>query len=288
MPDVGDFGIFLNPSPDAAPKGMFAQLVVPASRVAPSYLQGLLTHIGSDNRERREDTHNPWLNMICQIEASIDGVIAMRGTGFIVGLKNERQVLVTAAHVLRQRDFTGIERRATGACIRPGRNGSKAPYGDYVVTDADWAIHPDWWPGQAVAHDIAVIQLKSRVKPDGNVPGADPPGYFGVGALVDKALEKRFINVAGYPDVVGQQPANCSYLYWHSDVIVDVEHDRLLHLVDTSEGQSGAPAVLMPVEGHPFTGPLVVGVHTRGADGKGRNAATRITPDILQWVRSYL
>lgn len=288
MREIAGFGTILDPSPDARPQGLFAQRVAPANCLVAAHAQGLLSPIKPDNRERRVDTHCPWLNMICQIETSIDNKVAMRGTGFIVGLKDQRHVLLTAAHVLCQHDAYNSDLFADSARIRPGRNGDSAPYGIYDVTADDWMIHPHWWPDQPVAYDIAIIRLRTRIQPDGSVPGATQPGCFGIGALVDEALKARIINVAGYPAVVGDQTADCEHLYWHKDAIAAVEDDRLLHVVDTSEGQSGAPAVLMPADGHSFTGPLVVGLHTRGINVQGQNAATRITQDILSWIYNFI
>jgi glutamyl endopeptidase len=266
-------------------------------------LGGFLTIIGDDDRERRLDTHEAPLRMIVSLELVDATGRRAFGTGFMIG----RRTVGTCAHNLFK---TGLQPFVTTQLFaRPGRESGRppaggpdadpAPFGVHEVTPEAWLMHPQWQASQAAAHDVAFLQLAQ--------PVGERTGWFGIGALSDAALADRMVNVAGYPFYVGNRNRmppepnrippgqESTQLWWHRDRVLKVDADQIFYDVDTFPGNSGSPVILMPLADDAFSGPTVVGVHTRGIargaadpDERVHNTATRITPDILAMMADWV
>lgn len=258
-------------------------------------LGGFLTIIGDDDRERRFDTHEAPLRMIASLELIDSAGNRAFGSGFMIG----RRTVGTCAHNLLKKGFQPFT--AVQVVVRPGRESGRPdpePFGAHAVTPERWWMHPEWAQTQAAAHDVAFLQLDEAV--------GDRTGWFGIGALSDAALADRMVNVAGYPFYVGNRnrlppepnriPAGqeSTQMWWHRDRVLKLDADQLFYDADTFPGNSGSPVVLMPLADDPFSGPTVVGIHTRGVGGdadpdkRAHNSATRITSAILDMMAGWV
>ena len=236
-----------------------------------------LTTIGDENRQRRRDTDQPPLRMICSIEvaSATNETPEPIGTGWLVG----RRTVVTAGHVLRWRP-EGREARAVR--VVPGADQARMPYGAF---SAQLFHYPMQWRGEAAdppGFDIAAIRL--------NEPVGERLGWFGASALTDETLRGRFVNISGYPAAVPNRVVQrCTELWWHANHIRKLEPDRIHYDVDTSGGQSGAPVVLWPDPTSAGAAPTVVGVHARGdMHGLDLNSATRINGTTLGLIKEWI
>lgn len=257
---------------------------------------GFLTIIGDDDREQRLDTHEAPLRMIVSLELFDAAGRRAFGTGFMIG----RRTVGTCAHNLLKKGVQPFETARVVA--RPGRESGRPdpePFGAHEATPANWRMHPAWAQSQAAAHDVAFLQLAE--------PVGERTGWFGVGALTDAALADRMVNVAGYPFYVGNRNRlppepnrippgfESTQMWWHRDRVLKTDDDQIFYDADTFPGNSGSPVVLMPLADDPFSGPTVVGIHTRGVfsgaadpDERAHNTATRITPAILDMMAEWV
>lgn len=290
--DLGAFGRVRECLPEHYPASFGLRALFAASERRPPLREPgppgepreFLSTIGEENRERRTDTELSPLSMICSVTAT-DGIGTSNGTGWLVSPR----VVVTAAHVLCNTDENF---QATSAIIRPGREVGKEPFGAFQVHPKDWMLATDYDGSGPAASDFAVILL-------GPEPSS-PLGFFGVGALSDAALADRLVIIGGYPKWVGVTtniiPKDEEYLrmYIHRDRILSLRPGQIFYDVDTFRGQSGAPVVMMPRQDDPFSGPLVVGIHTRGKDPdqtedlRENNSATRITAPVMDFIRRFV
>jgi V8-like Glu-specific endopeptidase len=229
-----------------------------------------LEPIGEDERQRRTDTNQPPLNLICSIEVDFgDGRLVPSGTGWLAGPRT----VVTAAHVLHwQRPV------ATRVRVIPGRDVDREPFGSQISNH----FHiPDHWNGQQTDPpelDIAAIRLPAPF------PGL---AWLGVAALADAALSNRFVSVTGYPAVVNKKEIGAKQLWWHAQIIGHLTDGRIFYTTDTSGGQSGAPVILMPSKDSDLPkAPLVVGVHSRGTFTQ--NSGTRINAEKFGLLGAWI
>jgi glutamyl endopeptidase len=235
--------------------------------------------LGTEDRQRRTDTDQPPLRMVCSIEVASGETEVPQpiGTGWLVGPRT----VITAGHVLR---WQPDGREAIKVRVIPGRDGATMPFGAFEARHFHY--HPNWrgLASDPRGHDIAAIRLPSRV--------GDTVSFFGVAALTDATLGGRVVNIPGYPaEVTGQQVARCTELWWHANHIKRLEAERLFYDVDTSGGQSGSPIMLWPDPTTSEAAPLVVGVHNRGDDGDdagAHNAAVRINAATLGLIRDWI
>ncbi len=250
-----------------------------------------LTVLGEDDRERRLDTDQPPLRAICSLVMEGATGLAMIGTGFLVG----RRTVMTCAHNLLQPGRF----QAVRVTVRPGREAGRTPdpFGAHVVTPADWWMHPGWASQPRPGHDFALLRLAE--------PVGEATGWLGLAALSGRAIATRMVNLAGYPACVGRcrhvedenlipQPERGAQLWWQRDRILRTDADQLFYDLDTFGGNSGSPVILMPVAGDGWTGPTVVGIHTRGLNARGdafeaaHNTATRLTDALFDLALDFL
>lgn len=249
-----------HPGPKLAPDGVTPQ-----------------TMLGTEDRQRRTDTHQPPLRMICSIEvtSSQHAPPEAIGTGWLVGPRT----VITAGHVLR---WQGAGREALRVRVIPGRDRDTMPFKAF---DAHVFHYHPLWAGLETdprGADIAAIRLAE--------PIGKRIGFFGVAALTDATLNGRVVNIPGYPALVeGHQVEACTELWWHANHIKKLEPTRIFYDVDTSGGQSGSPVMLWPDPTTAEAAPLVAGVHNRGDDDQdGHNAAVRITPEMLTLISGWI
>lgn len=235
------------------------------------------TVLDTDDRQRRTDTHQPPLRMICSIEvtSSRHAPPEAIGTGWLVG----RRTVITAGHVLR---WQAAGREAVRVRVIPGRDRDNMPFQAFEAEVFHY--HPLWTGLESDPRgvDIAAIRLPE--------PVGDRIGFFGVAALTDATLNGRVVNIPGYPArVTGQQVEACTELWWHANHVRKLEETRIFYDVDTSGGQSGSPVMLWPDPTSSTAAPLVAGVHNRGDDDQdGHNAAVRITPAMLTLIKGWI
>lgn len=229
--------------------------------------------VDGENRNRETHTRESPFRMICSIEIAFGAEPPVAAaTGWLVG----QRTVVTAGHVL------WWDRKVSLVRVIPGRNGFDA--GREAFESTNFHFHPEWTgsAGQQPQHDIAAIRLPQ--------PVGEQVGWFGVGVFADAALDRRMINIAGYPSVVTDVAVDrCKELWFEVNSIAVVEPERLFYGLDTSAGQSGAPVMLWPsplVGGGP---PMVVGVHARGFEGTGKlNSATRIDASKIDLLGGWV
>lgn len=233
--------------------------------------------LDTDDRQRRTDTHQPPLRMICSIEVTSSERAPPQaiGTGWLVGPRT----VITAGHVLR---WQAAGREAVKVRVIPGRDRGNMPF--EAFESKTFHYHPQWVGLETDPRgaDIAAIRLAE--------PVGDRISFFGVAALTDATLNGRVVNIPGYPaHVTGQNVERCTELWWHANHIKKLEPTRIFYDVDTSGGQSGSPVMLWPDPTSSEAAPLVAGVHNRGDDDRdGHNAAVRITPAMLTLIGSWI
>jgi glutamyl endopeptidase len=133
--------------------------------------------------------------------------------------------------------------------------------------------HPQYEQNEDSNFDMGMLIL------DRNVGAADQAGFFGLRAVEDsEELHMLRVNVSGYPGDKddGQE------MFTHADVVKSVAAERFTYDIDTFGGQSGS-GVWTIFDG---LGETVVGIHTTGSPSG--NGATRITPEKLQLIHSWI
>lgn len=203
-----------------------------------------------------DTTRIPW-SALCRINTTLHDGRTIAGTGFFIGPK----CVLTAGHVIIDIQSGALPKTIS---VTPGKNGARRPFGDYMTVR--WVAPETFVQKQDRDHDLAVLFL------EGN-PG-DRVGYFGFGAFENQDLDKVLVNVAGYPNNLGE------FLYTAHGRILATTSTALIHAVDTTAGQSGAPVFYRDDSGQR----VVLGIHAYGDDARGSNFATRITPDIKAWL----
>jgi V8-like Glu-specific endopeptidase len=222
------------------------------------------TVIGPDDRVRVQAT-NVW-------PFSAHGHMIMRfpngqvfiGTGTLV---DEHHVL-TAGHCVFSAADGGF---ASEIIFNAGQNDSQLPFGSARAVRV--LTHPQYEQNEDSNFDMGMLIL------DRNVGAADQAGFFGLRAVEDsEELHMLRVNVSGYPGDKddGQE------MFTHADVVKSASAERFTYDIDTFGGQSGS-GVWTIFDG---LGETVVGIHTTGS--LSGNGATRITPEKLQLIRSWI
>jgi V8-like Glu-specific endopeptidase len=220
--------------------------------------------LGVDDRVRIQTT-NAW-------PFSAHGHMIMRfpngnvfiGTGTLV---DEHHVL-TAGHCVFSAADGGF---ASEVIFNAGQNDAQLPFGSARAVRV--LTHPQYEQSEDSNFDMGMLIL------DRNVGAANQAGFFGLRAVEDsEELHMLRVNVSGYPGDRddGQE------MFTHADVVKSVAAERFTYDIDTFGGQSGS-GVWTIFDG---LGETVVGIHTTGSPSG--NGATRITPEKLQLIRSWI
>ena len=220
--------------------------------------------IGSDDRRPITDiSDSPW-RMICSLEIQTN-----RGNGVGTGCVIGKSTILTAAHNLIDKEGGGL-RKASQITVFPGRSGDRT-FGNIIKTvsvnvdnNSGVYIPSRWLSSQDAAFDYALIFLNQNI--------GDFTGGFGLRVLGDNELRGKRVSLAGYPD-----SRRGKRLLFAQNVIQQREGtNRIRHLIDTEQGQSGSP---LWFQNSSNGGRLVVGIHTQGRGN--HNIAIQITRSVF-------
>lgn len=250
--------------------------------------------IGEDERARILDTHlMPWC-MICNLR--IEGPRgAAVGTGWLVGPRT----VLTAGHCVHHAMIGGWAERIV---VTPGLNRDRTEHG-WVVARRFSALEawtkddPAMTLEQKADADVGVIHLDNTAvafdkdgtqKPDAAL--GDILGWFGLAVMPDADLLNRHVHVAGYP---GEPARGFGREMWaHRSKVIGMTPLRIYYDVDTTAGQSGAPAFV--VEDDRATAPIAIAVHAYGTGGTPErlgvlaNSAPRITRELFETIQRWI
>ena len=254
----------------------FAEIVEPQQSLELSPYQ----IIGTDNRREVGDGDiSKYDERIAYLYAKFPDGFESRGTGVVLGYHK----ILTAGHVLYDKEHGG---KAISVKVYPkagtDKNGKTSiPYGPLSVRKIEIR---DEYISQKI-NDFAVITVKEHV----SVRGGTMYGlnYLQSQEPISKDLAKLPITVTGYPKI--KYNKNSYQQYTSNGAIKNItSHSytqgkgyRILHNVDTSGGQSGAPIVSTKYN---QLG-LVYGIHSGYKDDL--NVGWLITKDIYNWINVW-
>jgi V8-like Glu-specific endopeptidase len=238
--------------------------------------------------------------MICNLR--IEGPRgAAVGTGWLVGPRT----VLTAGHCVHHAMIGGWAQRIV---VTPGLNRDRATHGSVVSRRfsalENWiADDPSMTLEQKADVDIGVIHLDDTAvalgpngqpllngEPDpSSVALGDRLGWFGIAVRPDEDLRDRYVHVAGYP---GEPEKGFGREMWaHRSKVLATTALRVYYDVDTTPGQSGAPAFM--IENDPAA-PIAIAVHAYGTGGTPdrlgvlANSAPRITRDLFERIQRWI
>lgn len=211
----------------------------------------------------------PW-RLICSLEIEGPNGKQFRGTGWLAGPR----LIITAGHCVYQDEYLGGF--ATSIRVVPGRAGGSEkdaePYG--AQNSLRFDCPEEWQQSASPEHDIGCIFLDE--------PIGDMLGYFAVSALSDDELTHQQLNIAGYPNDVG----NSNFIHHSANLAKSVSDEAIVYEIDTWKGQSGSP---IWVQETADSAPLIVGIHAGTivkSDGIA-NRGARMTPERLALVEGW-
>jgi glutamyl endopeptidase len=219
--------------------------------------------IGADGRTRVTNTTTYPQRAVAQILFN-NGSLC---TGWLIS----NNTLATAGHCVHQ-GFGGLGGfYPVGTyTIRPGRNGTNAPYGSctaktlYTVTG--------WANDGAQAYDYGAIKLNCTV--------GDATGWFGYFNQAASHNGQQAI-VTGYP---GDKPNGT--MWTMSGTIAGTLARRLTYTIDTAGGQSGSP--VWTNNNANCQGPCARAIHAYGVGGADtQNSGTRIIQEVFDNLTTW-
>ena len=204
---------------------------------------------------------------------SVHGVLVFKhnnittwGTGILIG----PHVVLTAGHNLynyKRKEYVEVQSMQ----YLPGMHGQILPFGVVEVEKA--FVSPNYIKNET--EDYGILILKE--------PIGEMTGYFGLACLEPEEIQKKTINVTGYPgDKVAEKPN--IYEMWGMQgtaAHIDRARGQINYLIDTSTGQSGSGVWYQEEEDY-----YVCGVHVSGT--KFVNTATLLTRTIYQQIYTWL
>jgi glutamyl endopeptidase len=219
------------------------------------------------------------------------------GTGVLIGPRH----VLTAAHVLVSEENPGIT-VGDRLTVQPARNGHYEPFD--AVGIRGWQVHPQWiikrggnWSVQT-QYDYGLVTLKKDISRWKHKSlGGCELAYWGALGICG-ARSKVGLTAA---QVTGQEAQATGYpgerqkaTLWTGSgrITFDSRRSVMLHTIDTSGGQSGAPIWFMQ-DGIPW----LAGIHSRPAKAwsvdatsamsRTHNSGVLITPDILRQLEAW-
>lgn len=193
------------------------------------------------------------------------------GTGFMAGPR----LILTAGHNVFYHSDGGFMKEIQ---VYPGLNGDRMHTVLPTAVSQDFGTVEGWARDANSLFDFGAVFLEKNL--------GQATGTFSVSKFTDVDLQAMTLTVTGYPK---DPPAGSGYpndgsTQWRDAGRTTVESHRLLHLIDTSIGQSGSPLVAYYEDKNEYH---VVGIHNTAY--ASFNAATRITDEvfaqILKWRR---
>lgn len=258
-----------DPGAGPTPDEVFGKLLVIGSGPTlpgEAPLSGFRTRsvVGLDERVRVLTTNAPPWRMICSLLIQGPG-ISVVGTGAVIGPRT----ILTAGHCVHHNTFGGW---ATKITVIPGRDRANFPFGTQVARR--FASLDIWTATMNPDYDVGCIHLDAPLDP--------AIGSFALGSLPDDRLQNAFLNISGYPADRGMGEEQ----YFHADRAAAVTPQRVFYAIDTYGGQSGAPVWIYP-DGD-TSRPVQVAVHAYGVGATGTNSGPRITPALLDQIKTWL
>ena len=238
----------------------------------PAFMPGHLTTVpdssnisprsifGSDGREQVTNYSAFPYTAICYIITKWPNGRTTSGTGWLFN----KDSMVTSAHCVYNEDFGG---GAVAMKVYPGKNGLNLPFGEIrgtrFVIDGRYELSP------TASYDSALVKLNAEI--------GNECGYFGYtcngGTIGDT------ITVTGYPGDKGLDINNdVPYQWTMSGRLNTVTINQLSYLIDTYDGQSGAPVYLANSN-------IAIGIHHGTAIVA--NTATRINDFLYQLMVDF-
>lgn len=251
-------------------KSRRSEMPTPAE-LAPQSGERVKGKIGSeDSRKLVRDAHAKPYRSICLLFGVEKGNnrATIVGTGWLAG----PDLVVTAAHNIYNIVHGGYVERVF---MWFGHQESDLQNGA-----VDWALsyefsaHPKYTPGQDPDFDIAAIHLDRRI--------GDQLGFYKCEPNTGTALQGETVRLVGYPTDLDPEK---NAMFEATDKVLRDTQSRILHRVDSGQGQSGAP---LWIEGKGK--PTVIGIHTKNKDvsaqsGEEANVALRLTPALINWIK---
>lgn len=225
-----------------------------------------------DNRKRVLDTLAYPFSTICALDITTKAQKTFHGTGALIGAR----LVLTAGHNVHFKADGGFMHNIV---VYPGLNGNRQtpPFGSVMATR--FFTVQAWTEDQDQQFDIGAVVLPT--------PLGEQAGWLSVGKFTTGTLRNLATTHAGYPTECPDTAADCpddASTMWMDDGNVRVEPNRLLYVMDTTEGHSGGPVWgNFPDKPDAFQ---LVGVHNYGFEHE--NAATRINDAVFARIVEWL
>jgi glutamyl endopeptidase len=179
--------------------------------------------------------------------------------------------LATAGHCVHSGGTGGVW--STNVVFYPGRNGATAPWGSCTAkrlsSVAGWTRNAD------ENYDYGSVKLNCTV--------GNSTGWLGRWWTTSNQNNLP-IAIVGYP---GDKPGGTQW--GGAGRIAASENRKTRYFVDTAGGQSGAPVIQADGTGPGgCEGDCGIAIHAYGADGLGRNSATRITEAVNTNLQNWI
>jgi glutamyl endopeptidase len=190
-------------------------------------------------------------------------------TGWLISA----DTVATAGHCVHSGGTGGVW--STGMVFYPGRNAGSAPFGSCTAKRLNSVT--GWTRNADENYDYGAVKLNCTV---GNTVGW-LGRWWTTGSQANLPIA-----IVGYP---GDKP---SATQWGgAGRVAASESRKTRYFVDTAGGQSGAPVIQADGTGPGgCEGDCSIAIHAYGADGLGRNSATRITEavntNLVNWINT--
>lgn len=249
--------------PDLALNELPGAEAYPEFKPEESPLAGTFSVIGTDQRNRQEDTMSFPSSAIVRITRNGDS----HCTGYMVS----EDTVLTAGHCLYD---PASKTWFDGLLFNPGSNGLlHRPYGTSAAsnkwTDVNWVKtgNPD--------SDWGVVKLEK--------PLGKNSGWFGLRST-EGNISGTKVTLRGYPG-----DKWLGFQMWTMDgQILESTSNRLCYTIDTAGGQSGSPI-------YGTNDKVAIGIHTNGVGATSspcstspRNSGVRITPGLLATINNLI
>lgn len=249
---------------------------------------------GADDRKRVDDVHGNPFRWICQtLGYSRNGPAGqvVCGSAFVVDARH----VITAAHTLFYKNGVQVQ----DVMVYVGLNGDRyhPPFG--IFNASQFKIHPDYRYSTSVnqidRNDIAILRLNSQI----NIGSLTNHG-FPYGILSTQDVTSTIVGstcaVSGYPQKFpkndqavppGNPPLGIQQYQYYCSSQYQLRNGLLEYLLDTDEGQSGAPIIAAEQINNQTAIAVAIGIHTAGKKND-RNYGVPFTQETLTFIHQYI
>ncbi|MBN8487483.1 MAG: trypsin-like peptidase domain-containing protein [Burkholderiales bacterium] len=244
---------------------LFRPMIAPYARVD----LGPASVLGADRRFRVYPQESGYPYRAIGLLTFTQGGSSYTCTGWLISA----DTVATAGHCVHSGGTGGVW--STGMRFYPGRNAGSAPFGSCTAKRLNSVT--GWTRNADENYDYGAVKLNCTV---GNTTG-----WLGRWWTTGNQANLP-IAIVGYP---GDKP---SATQWGSAGRVAASESRKTrYLLDTAGGQSGAPVIQADGTGPGgCEGDCGIAIHAYGADGLGRNSATRLTEtvnaNLVNWINT--